>query len=258
MFSSACPIRDLTIPGLAPNIVGTLGAAFEKQIGVVDTNLHRYDEKLIEVLASQIEKQFSAVLDSRSIQEFEARRQAAWPKYVRALRALSDTARNFVADDEFMSLMDKALDLFVQDFEKLRGRQFTNELVVQAQFTLWTVKRLMALASIIDAAGQPPLADRNADSQMNKEFRLFSLWAQFHTDLTLAAMASHKNIPEEVQHEIAEGMRWAVNAYAIGEEALALRSAPPQPEDAPPNRVWDKEDEELLASSMRDLDASGL
>ena len=254
----ACTIGNLIIPGLTPNIVGTLGAAFEKRIVVAHTQMIRSDKKLTEELAAQIEKQVSGVLDSRSVEEFEARRDIAWPKYVRALRALSDTARNFVADDEFISLIDRALDVFVEDFEKLRGKQFTNELVEQAQFTLWTVKRLLSLASIIDAAGQPPIEHVAADVKLNKDFRVFSLWTQFHMDMALTAIAFRKKINEKVQHEIAEGMRLALSAYAVGEQALALRSTAPQQEIGISAPVWDEEDEELLASAMKDLDASGL
>jgi hypothetical protein len=48
-----------------------------------------------------------------------------------------------------------------------------------------------------------------------------------------------------------------VNAYAIGEDALALRrNEEGIPEPVAANNVWDDEDEELLASSMRDLDAN--
>jgi hypothetical protein len=53
-------------------------------------------------------------------------------------------------------------------------------------------------------------------------------------------------------------LRFALNAYAIGEQALALRSPAPQQEIGPSAPVWDEEDEELLASAMKDLDASGL
>jgi hypothetical protein len=249
---------DLAAHGVAPCIVGTLGAAFEQRMTDVESSLSRSDGKLIDELASQIEKQVLTVLDSRTVAEFEKLRDIAWPKYVRALRALSDTMRNFVPDEEFNALSDKAIELFTGDFEKFRGKQFTDEMVNQAQFTLWTLRRLMALGLAIDASGRPPDEDsRGVDSRLHKDYRLYSLWAQFHLDITLKAMHFHKKIIAAIQHEICNGMRAAVNAYAIGEEALALR-VQDTPEMQPDVvNVWDAEDEELLASSMRDLDASG-
>jgi hypothetical protein len=168
---------------------------------------------------------------------------------------LSDTIRNFVPDEDFQAAADKAIDNFLEDFEKARGQSMTDTLISQAQFTLWTLRRLRALGHAIDAAGAAPEADRGADSRMNKDYRLFSLWSQFHMDVTLTALYTKKDIPVPVQSSICDGLRSAVNAYAIGEEALALRSPvqTSEPDDVP--YVWDEEDEELLSSSMRDLDA---
>jgi hypothetical protein len=240
--------------GVAPSIVGTLGAAFEPRIVDIQFPLSHPDERLFEGLVGQIDRQIAAVIDSRSVEEFDKRRDIAWPKYVRALRALSDTIRNFVPDEEYVAVSDKAFDEFQQDLEKVRGKSMTDALINQAQFTLWTLRRLRALGQAIDGAGSAP-ENRGADYRLNKDYRLFSLWSQFHMDVTLTAMHTNKEIPAQVQDVICDGLRAAVNAYAIGEEALALRTPVQTPQSEQVPYVWDEEDEELLASSMRDLDA---
>jgi hypothetical protein len=244
------------LTSLAPDVVGTLGASFEQQ-NIDNDNLTNSDSKLITQLAFQIHKQILRVLDARSLGEFERLRQDAWPSYARALRALSDTMRNFIPREEFIALTNKALEVFTEDLEKERGKGFTEELINQIQFTLWTLRRLAALGPAIDAAGLPPDESKGVDAELNKDYRVFSVWSQFHVDVTLAALHLHKTIAPEIQHEICEGLRAAVNAYAIGEEALALRRSDVEDtESAVANSVWDSEDEELLASSMKDLDAS--
>lgn len=258
-----CPVSGSQPPAflltsLAPDVVGTLGASFEQQhIDIPNDNLTNSDVKLIGQLAFQIQRQILRVLEARTLKEFERRRQDAWPNYARALRALSDTMRNFLPRKEFIELSNKALEFFTEDFEKERGKRFTDELINQIQFTLWTLRRLTALGSAIDAAGRPPEESRGIDAELNKDYRLMSVWAQFHVDITLAAMRLHKTIAEGIQHEICEGLRSAVNAYAIGEEALALRRRDGEAvESVADNKVWDAEDDELLAASMRDLDAN--
>ena len=258
---SQCPINSQDPPAflltpLAPDVVGTLGASFKHQ-RIDNHSLTNSDMKLIAQLAFRVHKQIIRVLEAKNLREFERRRDAAWPNYVRGIRALSDTMRSFIPREEYLALSTEALNGFTEEFEKERGKGFTDELINQIQFTLWTLGRLTSLGSAIDAAGMPPKESKGIDTELNKEYRLFSVWSQFHVDITLAAINLGKPIAPAIQHEICEGLRTAVNAYAIGEDALALRrNEEGLPEPVAANNVWDDEDEELLASSMRDLDAN--
>jgi hypothetical protein len=108
------------------------------------------------------------------------------------------------------------------------------------------------LAHNVNAAGEP--RDKDADLKLNSEYQVCSLWAQFHLDAMVAAMKFKKTVPCDVQEVICDGLRTAVNAYAILKEALSLRTA--QVEGSPAAALpWDEEDERLLASSMRDINA---
>jgi hypothetical protein len=249
---SGVAFLDIPQRGVAPFVVGTVGALFEPSI-VIETELIRSDERLIRELLSMLEKQLLTVLEARSGEEFAKQREEVFPKYVRALRALSDTMSNMVPESEMEVLSGEATTAVTNDLEKQRGVSFGNALADQAVFTLWTLGKIRALGRKIYAAGRPPIESRGADLVFLKEYRLTSLWAQFHLDSACAAIKFKKILPDDVQEVICDGLRAVVNAYAVMREALSLRT---HVEEAVPAVLpWDEEDERLLASSMRDIDA---
>ena len=65
-----------------------------------------------------------------------------------------------------------------------------------------------------------------------------------------------KAINPEVLTEICEGLRTAVNAYGLIRQGVDLRLTREEPVIAP--YAWDEEDQELLASSMSDMEAEDL
>jgi hypothetical protein len=243
-------LLDIPQPGCAPFVIGTLGAAFEAPLDV-ECNLTRSDERLIKELGSMLDKQLLAALDSRSASEFAKVRADIWPKYIRALRALSDTMRNVASEHDIDRLSRVAMAEFKTDLEKQRGSRFGNALTDQAIFTLWTLEKIRLLS--FKLTGKPAPEQRGTDLQLNKEYRLCSLWAQFHMDVTVAAMNFDKAVPDDVQDSICDGLRSVVNAYAIMKEALELRR--PRAEEPATAAVlpWDEEDEQLLATSMQDI-----
>jgi hypothetical protein len=245
-------ILDIPQPGCAPFLVGTLGAAFEPPSDM-DCFLTRNDERLIRELSSMLDRQVLAALDCRSASEFVQVRAQVWPNYCRALRALSDTLRNMAPDHDIDRFAKLAMAMFETDLQKQRGTRFSDHLTDQAVFTLWTLGKIRTLSfSLVDAPA-PDL--RGADLQLCNEYRLCSLWAQFHMDLAMGAIKFDKAIAADVQETICDGLRTAVNAYAIMKEAYALRH-PRAERPAATGLPWDEEDEQLLAASMRDMNAN--
>lgn len=245
-------ILDIPQPGCAPFVVGTLGAAFEAQKDV-ECFLTRNDERLIRELGLMLNKQILAALDCRSAAEFVQVRAQVWPKYCRALRALSDTIRNMSSEHDIERLATAAMASFGVDLQKQRGVRFGDQLTDQAVFTLWTLGKIKSLAFSLVNPPSPDLCGR--DLQLCNEYRLCSLWAQFHMDVVVGATNFDKTIPEDVQSVVCDGLRTAVNAYAIMKEAYALRH--PRVEQPPATGLpWDEEDEQLLAASMRDLNGT--
>jgi hypothetical protein len=237
-----------------PSEIGTLGAFFQPST-TAEKKLVRSDERLIRELVAMLDRQLIAAVDSRSIAEFESVRKNVLPRYVRALRALHDTVSNLVSDDVLEFISDSVTPELKDDLEKQRESRFGDKLTDQAVFTLWTFQKIRSLAREITDAGNVSADKRAADNVLIQEYHAASLWAQFHLDVLFAAMKFDRPICEQIRGTISEGLRAAVNAYVVMKDALVLR-CPALEQSAPVSALpWDSEDEELLASSMRDLDA---
>lgn len=229
---------------------GTLSAFFGES-EAIQTDLVHSDEELIRKLVSLLDNQLLAVLETRSVLEFVESRRETFPRYVRARRALSDTMSNLASESELEKISRLCSVTLTEDLRKLRPR-LGDKLTDQAVFTLWTLGKVSALAQKVNKAGDP--RDKDADLKLNSEYHSCLLWTQFHLDVLAAAMKFKKAVRDDVQGIICDGLRTAVNLYAILKEAFQLRTA--QAEFSPPPALpWDEEDEQLLAASMKDVNA---
>lgn len=245
-------LLDMPRLGVAPFVVGTIGALYEPSI-VIETELVRADERLVRELLSMMDRQLLSVLEARSAAEFSQLRAEVFPKYVRALRAVADTMSNLIPESEIETLSGEATASIIKDLEKQRGVIIASPLVDQSIFTLWTLSKIRTLGRRIEVAGRVSADKEGDDLKLLKEYRLTSLWAQFHLDSALSSIKFKRPLPDDVQGIIHDGLRSAVNAYAIMREALSLRTLV---EEVPPAELpWTDEDETLLASSMRDINA---
>ncbi len=227
------------------------GTIFEHS-DVADTNLVGSDERLLRELIRIIDSQMIEVLESRSSTEFISSVNRVWMKYVRSARALSDTVSNLLSEDQIAIIANVSGGEFREDLEKQRGERFSGGLVDQAIFTIWAMGKIRSIGKKIHEAGEA--RDKDEDLKLNRDFQGYVLCARFHMDCLASAMKFRKSLPVDVQEVIQEGLRTAVNAYAIAWEALDLRLSQAQ-ENLGIELPWDKEDEELLASSMRDMNA---
>jgi hypothetical protein len=126
----------------------------------------------------------------------------------------------------------------------------------QAMFTIWTMRRTNNLLSKIHSAGAPPAALLGQDAEIASEFTACAAWTAFNLDCLLAAIRFDKPIQPDVLTEIQEGLLAAVNAYGLARRGLDLRSTHIEPTIV--NAPWDEEDQELLDSSMLDLEVEAL
>ncbi len=237
-----------------PSEIGALGAFFQPS-PTSQKKLVRSDELLIRELIGVLDRQLIAAVDTRSVLEFESVRKNVFPRYIRSLRALYDTVINLVTEEMLQYFSDAIISGLSTDLEKQRESRFGDKLTEQAVFTLWTIQKISALGREIREAGDVPADKRQADNALLFEYHANSLWAQFHLDILFTAMKFDRPICEPIRETICDGLRTSVNAYVIMKDSLSLRS--PKSEETAPAIVlpWDKEDEQLLASSMRDLDA---
>ncbi len=238
----------------APCEIGTLGAFFDPSSAPTSTMLS--DVNLIRELVNVLDKQLLETLCARTAQEFVDVRDKVWPKYIRALRALQDTVSNVISEREIDRVSKAAIIRVDADLEKQRESRFGDALTEQAVFTLWTLGKIRSLGKELQDAGDAPADKKQVDKDLVADFCVNSLWAQFHLDILIAAMKFDRPAPEEIRETVCDGLRAAVNAYVIMKEALRLRL--PQMEELPftSNLPWDEEDDSLLASSMKDLNAN--
>ncbi len=175
------------------------------------------------------------------------------PRYVRGLRALYDTVVNLVSDKMVEAISESIFAELGEDLEKQRER-FGNKLTDQAVFTLWTIQKIGVLGREIASAGSVPKDKKKQDNDLLYEYHASSLWSQFHLDVLFAAAKFDRPIVEPIRETVCDGMKAAVDAYVIMKDALALR-CPQQQETEALQLPWDEEDEQLLASSMRNRNA---
>jgi hypothetical protein len=232
--------------------VGAPGALYE-QSSTLEDSLARPKERLVRELISVLDNVLLEGLSARSLSEFMETRKSAWPKYIHAVRALSDTLSNLLSKEAREASARMAITSLEENLERQEAR-FGDVLTDQAIFTASTIGRMRSLGAQITAIALPREM-RKADAVLLSEYSSHAYWSSFHLDLMVAAMKFNRPMPEELREAVCEGLRAAVNAYAIMKEALFLRS--PCVEEAPPHTFpWDEEDEQLLASSMRDLNAN--
>jgi len=232
------------------NTLGAIDAAVPGETGVIK----RTDENLIRQLTRELDKQLLVVLSCRTADEFTKSRREVWDKYFRARRALNDTLNLLVPKSVIRMVSLAAAERVSEELTRYRNSLFRDEVAQQFEFTSWLVNRIQCVAHDIEKAGSP--SDKDADIRLSDDFALFTAWGQFHYDCVLASMQFERPIPEKVQGSIRDGLRAWVNASAIIEEALSLRIADSQEGTVEVHdQPWDDEDQELLDSSMRDLDA---
>jgi hypothetical protein len=234
-----------------PFEMGTLGALDATTSGETSV-IARSDESLIRQLIQALDRQLLVILNCRSASECEKARREIWQNYARSRRALSDMINVVVPIGIIDLFRASTSERIASDLERARNVLFSEEIADQMEFTMWISDRMQFIGHQISIAGDPK--DRDADIKLNADFHLYTMWGQFHYDCVLASMKFQLPIPSAIQDPIRDGLRAWVNASAIMEEALALRM-PDQEQSSEVQLPWDEEDQELLDSSMKDLDA---
>ena len=244
----ATAVLEMPKGACAPPEIGTIGAFYEPSVAS-EKKLIYSDQQLIRELVRVLDKQLLDLVESRSPDEFYHVRNKVWPRYIRALSALQDTAANLISADEMRKIEDSIIANLSADLEK-QGDTLGAQLTEQSMFTLWMMPKIHAVAWEISNAGDPP--DKAADSVLLKEYLAHSLWAQLHLDAIFAALKFNRPIRESIWEPMCNGLRAAVDAYAVMKDALYLRQPKVQDETPLEGLPWDEEDQELLDSSMVD------
>jgi AcrR family transcriptional regulator len=213
-----------------------------------DEMLKGITDVLDQILLGAIEKRTSA--------EFAAARQAAFADYFRLITAMSSLVRVIVPVRSLEKLVRESLCELEADFRDQGLTKFGTDARDQAMFTVWALRKISRLISLIHDAGPVPENLRTDDAKLAIEFSFYAAWTQFHLDCLLASIRFEKPIHPDVLTDIREGLRAAVNAYGLIRQGVDLRARPEDPIMTP--YVWDEEDQALLDSSMSDMEREAL
>ncbi len=222
-------------------------------IGISANRSRKLSNQTLDVvrgLSAVLRDQVLTAITIRSSREFVETRAALFPTYAKAQRALSDFAMIAVGKSVRDQLTNECFSELESDFRDAAPLLGT-AIQEQAIFTVWTLRRIANLAGQLRER-QLQEADASKDHQLQAEFAMNMLWMQFHLDCAIVAMRTQTAIYPEVALEIIDGLRAAVDAYGFIRQGHDLRFRPEEPVLS--DRAWDEEEEELLQSSMMDLE----
>jgi len=204
----------------------------------------------VEPVRNSISSVLDEIVDSLVIcgtaAEFQAAREAAFPKYLLAMRAFGDLFQVLLPKLDMERVLTESLAGIEADFTKHGTLAFGPELSQQAVFTIWILRKLKDLSHELEGLPKYPetleIVDKCAAS---------AIWTRLHIDCLLRAMHANVSITAEVRPLLEDGLKSGVEAYAWLRQAVDRSAGTEEPELAP--IPWDEEDEDLLADSMRDL-----
>lgn len=215
-----------------------------------------YVAKILEEISSPVDGWLLRAVAAQSAQEFRTIREQLFLPYAKTITSLAKIVRSIVPDEQIERAVEQSfceIEAEVRDHGLERFGQLAKD---QAVFTVWTFRRMSGLITKIVAGGPAPETDKKRDEQLAEKFNFYCAWAQFNLDCMLVAMRYGKPIQIDVLPQVVDGLRAAVNAYGYARQGLDLRV--PRQEPIIPVQDWDEEDQELLDSSMRDIEVEAL
>jgi hypothetical protein len=218
----------------AKDLSGAAEEAFKGITGIIDELLLR-------------------AISKRTHADFVATREAIFDDYAKTIRALSQLVRIAIPDRVIDRLVGESFSELESDLREQGTMRFGTTAKDQAIFTVWTLRRTSGLLARIHNAGPAPKELKEKDARLAAHFSFCAACAHFHLDCLITAIRLDKPIHPEILPDIIDGMRAAVNAYGLVRQGVDLR-LPPSKEPEFSRLQWDSEDQELLDSSMRDLD----
>jgi hypothetical protein len=208
--------------------------------------------KILHAIKSILDGLLLQAIEKKTAAEFKETREEVFFKYFEAILSVSKLARVIVPQATIDRLTWESFSEAEADLRNEGLSRFGATARDQAFFTVWTLRKINALISRIAAA--PPLADEHKllDRKLVAEFSFYSAWSQFHLDCLIASIRFDKPINPGLLDEISDGLRSAVNAYGLIHQAVGLREHAEV--SALQAYAWDEEDQELMESSMREIE----
>lgn len=192
-------------------------------------------------------------IENKTMAEFKATRDEVFSKYFVSVMALSSMAKVVLPPAVIQRLTWESFSEIEADLRDQGLARFGQTARDQAMFTVWTFRKINALATHITAAPTLSGERQELDRKLVRQFSLYSAWSQFHLDCLIVSIRFDKAINPDILDEITDGLRAGVNAYGLIREAVNIREQAEEP--LLESYAWDEEDQELVDSSMREIEA---
>jgi hypothetical protein len=209
-------------------------------------------EELFKGITGVLDDLLLRTIDRRTRAEFVAMRSEVFFGYFKAVVALSNLATVIVPKPIIEKLVVESFSELEAELRDEGLARFGTAARDQAVFTVWTFRKISRMISTIAAAPPAPKEIQREDERIAAEFSFCAAWAQFHLDCLVVAIRFDKAVSPGALSEICDGLRAAANAYGLIRQGVELRVPPAEATVQP--YIWDEEDQELLDSSMRDLE----
>lgn len=216
------------------------------------TQLAQSVQEIFKVTAGVLDNLLVRAIEQKTAAEFTVARTSVFSDYWKTTTALAGLAQVILQARTIDRLVSESFCELEADFKDQGLIRFGAAAKDQAIFTVWTLRKISRLLSKIKEAGDVPKSKKAADSKLAGEFSFYAAWTQFHMDCLIASIRFDKAINPDILDEICEGLRGAVNAYGLVRQGAELRIPVDEPTLAPVE--WDEEDQELVDSSMAEME----
>lgn len=250
-MNAASALELLSGRGKTEELLALLGLPLKQNIRA--DQLSGTAEGLFRSVTSVLKDLIFSAIEKRTAEEFAVARSKAFPRYFETIRALSGLARVMVPPEVLNRFGFEAVCELEAEFRNEGLARFGAEVRDQGLFTAWTLRKIDDLCQRIEAAPEVPSGLHDGDKKLAVEFTVTLAWTRFHLDCLIASIYADMTLYPEVLEEIKDGLRSVVNAYAAVKQGVDLR-IPRAIEPEGEIYAWDEEDDELLASSMQDLE----
>ncbi len=208
-------------------------------------------EELMRNISSVLNDLVLSTIDKRTAADFKAARKDAFPKYSEAVMALATLIR-IVVPQNVIEKLNREFFCELEANLRVKGLDaFGPALRDQAVFTVWTLRKISDLLSQAATSAKTEQKPPQEVAEILPQLLAFTIWTRFHVHCLIASIERQSALYPEVLESVIDGLRSAVNAYALSRRLLD--ALVPLSESNPAPVEWDGEDQQLLDEATHDL-----
>lgn len=255
-MNTATALAGATAPVRLEELLALVGFPSQRQ---ARTQLSSSAQEFVRGMTALLDHLLLRAASASTREEFIKIRNENFNSYATAVTSLARLVRLFATEPALELALAEAFCEMEAAFRDHGVAHFGQAAKDQAMFTVWTLRRMSRyLSKITNAASSTPLSDeeKTQDEELARNYAWHALWAQYCLDCLLFAIRRDVTIQLAVLPEIIDGLRAAVDAYGYARQGLDLRT--PRTEPLLEAVQWDEEDQELLNSSMDEMEVEAL